>query len=104
MQRAGCTLIHVRGELDADTIHVLLEALHASDGAVVIDLHHVTFADSALVHALLDALPDRELALTGPLAPQVGRLLDATGTRSCFPMTVTLHGSVQFAGRARRAP
>ncbi|MGW4509256.1 STAS domain-containing protein [Streptomyces sp. NPDC004436] len=84
-QHHGC--IQVRGEIDFDTVHVLADALRAADGPVVIDLRHVTFADSALVHALLNALAQQqELALTGPLAPQVRRVLDATGTRSCLPV------------------
>ncbi|MER7735441.1 STAS domain-containing protein [Streptomyces erythrochromogenes] len=80
-RRAGHTRFQVRGELDLDTIHVLTEALTAADGAVVVDLGCVTFADTALVHALLAALPHHELTLTGLLTPQVSRLLDVTGIR-----------------------
>ncbi|MFJ3632776.1 STAS domain-containing protein [Streptomyces sp. NPDC090112] len=83
VKQAGCTLIHVRGELDLDTIHVLAEALTATDGPIVVDLGRVTFADTALVHALLAALPHHDLTLT----PQVHRLLDVTGTRDRFALT-----------------
>ncbi|MFI5546329.1 STAS domain-containing protein [Streptomyces sp. NPDC051815] len=86
-KQAGYTLIHVRGELDLDTIHVLAEALSATDGPVVVDLGRVTFADTALVHALLAALPHHDLTLTGTLTPQVHRLLDVTGTRDRFALT-----------------
>ncbi|MFB6695361.1 MULTISPECIES: STAS domain-containing protein [Streptomyces] len=86
-QRAGHTLIQVRGELDLDTVHVLTEALTATDGPVIVDLNHVTFADTALVHALLDALPHRQLTLTGTLTSQIRRLIDVTGTRDRFTFT-----------------
>ncbi|MFE7183449.1 STAS domain-containing protein [Streptomyces erythrochromogenes] len=45
-RRAGHTRVQVRGDLDLDTIHVLTEALTAADGAVVVDLGCVTFADT----------------------------------------------------------
>ncbi|WP_051807899.1 STAS domain-containing protein [Streptomyces sp. NRRL F-2664] len=83
----GHTRIRVRGELDIETVHVLTDALHTAQRAVVVDLGHVTFADTALLHALLDALPDHELLLAGPLPAQIRRLLDATGTRHLFTLS-----------------
>ncbi|MFF5705647.1 STAS domain-containing protein [Streptomyces sp. NPDC012794] len=87
-KRADHVLIRARGEFDYDTTDVLRDALAALDGDLaVIDLSHVTFADTALVHALLDARAERELVLTGPLPHHLQMLLDETGTRNCFVYT-----------------
>ncbi|MFE2475243.1 STAS domain-containing protein [Streptomyces sp. NPDC059389] len=72
------------GEFDADTVHVFREILAATDTAVhlVVDLTGVTFADSSLLHALLDAR--RRIVLVGPLHGRFHRLLEVTGTTCLF--------------------
>ncbi|MFK0237389.1 STAS domain-containing protein [Streptomyces vinaceus] len=82
----GHAVVCLKGEFDADTVHVVREVLAATDDALlIVDLSGVTFADASLLHALLDAR--RRLVLAGPLPDQFHRLLDLTGTGSLFAMT-----------------
>ncbi|MFE3579041.1 STAS domain-containing protein [Streptomyces vinaceus] len=78
------TVVCLSGEFDADTIHVFREVLAATDEAMqlVVDLSGVTFADSSLLHALLDAR--HRIVLAGPLPRQFHRLLDLTVTTGRF--------------------
>ncbi|MFE5767409.1 STAS domain-containing protein [Streptomyces sp. NPDC056485] len=78
------TVVCLSGEFDPDTIHVLRQVLAATDETMhlVVDLSGVTFADSSLLHALLDAR--HRIVLAGPLPHQFHRLMDLTGTRRHF--------------------
>ncbi|MFF3013875.1 hypothetical protein [Streptomyces sp. NPDC057939] len=53
------------------------------------------FADSSVLHALLDTrrshgVAEDELVVAGPLHVAVDRLFEVTGTRSAFRMTQSL--------------
>ncbi|MET9960026.1 STAS domain-containing protein [Streptomyces sp. NPDC006326] len=81
-------LIRVRGEIDLDTVHVIEDALQATtEGRTIVDLSHVGFADSALLHALLNARADHRLVLAGPLPRHLRRLFDLSNTRRYFTFT-----------------
>lgn len=83
----------VRGEVDYEDAEDFEAAWQAADQAAllttVVDLSQVTFADSMLLNALLDArrrhdTHGRRFILLGPLQPAVSRLLDLSGTREHF--------------------
>ncbi|MEU9237316.1 STAS domain-containing protein [Streptomyces subrutilus] len=76
-------MVRLSGESDAASIHVFREVLAATaEDRLIVDLTGVTFADSSLLHALLDA--HRGLILAGPLPRQLHHLLEATGTTTRF--------------------
>ncbi|MEU3032319.1 STAS domain-containing protein [Streptomyces incarnatus] len=81
-------MIVVRGETDHEDSNEFEAVWDAADRAALpvtaIDLSQVTFADSMLLYALLDArrrhaAAGRDLVLLGPLAPAVTRLLTLSG-------------------------
>lgn len=79
----GHAVVRLSGEFDADSIHVFREVLAATDGTpLVVDLTGITFADSSLLHALIEA--HGRIVLTGPLPRQFHRVLDLTGTARQF--------------------
>ncbi|MEV5357114.1 STAS domain-containing protein [Streptomyces sp. NPDC052693] len=86
-------LITVRGELDYEDAESMETAWQAADRAglptTTVDLSQVTFADSMLLNALLEArrrhsATDRDFVLLGPLQPPVSRLLALSGTLEHF--------------------
>ncbi|MEU5593311.1 STAS domain-containing protein [Streptomyces sp. NPDC020298] len=85
--------IILRGELDHDDAEDVEAAWEAAGLAAlattVVDLTQVTFADSMLLNALLEARRQhesagREFILLGPLHPSVNRLLTISGTLEHF--------------------
>ncbi|OKK22908.1 anti-anti-sigma factor [Streptomyces sp. CB00455] len=86
-------LVRLRGELDEDSAPVLAQALAeaATSGSArtVVDLSRTRFADSSILHALLEAHrahteAETALVLAGPLQTAVDRLFEVTGTRHAF--------------------
>ncbi|WP_371557736.1 STAS domain-containing protein [Streptomyces longwoodensis] len=95
-------VITVRGEVDHDDAEGFVEAWAAADRAALpttaVDLSQITFADSMLLNALLDARrrhadSDREFVLLGPLPPPVHRLLTVSGTLEHFAVADTGSGA-----------
>ncbi|MFH8798225.1 STAS domain-containing protein [Streptomyces sp. NPDC017936] len=91
-------VILIRGETDHDDVDEFEAAWDAADRAALpttaIDLSQVTFADSMLLNALLDARrrhasAGRDLVLLGPLSPAVSRLLVLSGTLEHFRIADT---------------
>ncbi|MFC8720414.1 STAS domain-containing protein [Kitasatospora sp. NPDC057198] len=88
---AGVGVVRARGELDwedaQDFVQRLTDALDRPPRLLVVDFAEVTFADSSVLHGLLDAHrrmaeAGGRLVLAGPLREPVRRLLDlasATG-------------------------
>lgn len=90
-------LVRLSGEFDADSVHVLRQALTAAcDCRMIVDCTDVAFADSALLHALLDAR--RRLILAGPLPTQPHRLFDSTGTTPLFTRTRDVQSAHRLCG------
>ncbi|GGM07117.1 hypothetical protein GCM10010129_58770 [Streptomyces fumigatiscleroticus] len=82
-------VVRVAGDIDSDSAPALaaaLEAARAADGErTVVDLSGTGFADSAILHVLLEA--DRAhrdrgglLVVAGPFQEGVRRLFEVTGT------------------------
>lgn len=91
------SLITMRGEVDHDDTDAVEAAFAEADQAApcttAVDLSQVTFADSMLLNALLDAhrrhrADGRDLILLGPLQPAITRLLSLSGT----------YGHIKIAG------
>ncbi|MFF3014944.1 STAS domain-containing protein [Streptomyces sp. NPDC057939] len=98
-RREGITVVHLHGDLDDDSAPAASRALGeaATSGAdrTVVDLSGTCFADSAILHALLQAQKAHAaaglvLVLAGPLQPVVRRLFDVTGSGRAFRMTDSL--------------
>ncbi|MFG3283293.1 STAS domain-containing protein [Streptomyces sp. NPDC048111] len=84
-------ILTVAGALDWSTTSRLVTAMQKSVNArsVTVDLSGLVWADSALLHALINTQRhlrshDTPLVLRGPLHPVLARLFDVTGTRSYF--------------------
>ncbi|MFE0775064.1 STAS domain-containing protein [Streptomyces sp. NPDC058861] len=91
-------VITMHGEMDHDDAEDVEAAWAASVEAAspmtAVDLSRVTFADSMLLNALLEArrrheADGRELVLIGPLHSAVRRLLDVSGTLDHFRVVST---------------
>ncbi|WP_256096992.1 STAS domain-containing protein [Streptomyces agglomeratus] len=84
----GTRVIVCSGEFDMETEGALRQALDTAhrDGTTltVVDLAGVSFADSSMLNTLIGAHNRQPLVLAGPLAQQVIRLLEVTGTDSFF--------------------
>ncbi|MFX4292316.1 STAS domain-containing protein [Streptomyces bohaiensis] len=92
-------LIAAAGEVDLDVAgpfeNALSEAARSLSRCTIIDLSGVTFADSTLLGALLQALDAHEetarpWAIAGPFATQVERLFSVTGTHEVLPLAADL--------------
>lgn len=86
-------VVTVSGDIDGDSAPRLVEELAAGLLAgtprTVVDLSDTTFADSAILHALLEARQAHRahgllLVLAGPFGESVERLFDVTGTAGYF--------------------
>ncbi|MFF4169535.1 STAS domain-containing protein [Streptomyces sp. NPDC001744] len=97
-QHGQVFVITVTGEMDHDDTEAVEAAWAAADEAALpmtaVDLSQVTFADSMLLNALLDArrrhaADGRELVLIGPLRSGVRLLLDISGTLDHFRIVST---------------
>ncbi|MFG2989106.1 STAS domain-containing protein [Streptomyces sp. NPDC048257] len=90
----GSRIIVCSGEFDIDTRGALDQALHAAarDGVTrtVLDMEHVSFADSSVLNTLLIAHRRQHLVLAGPLAPQIARLFEMTGVDTVLNITADL--------------
>ncbi|MEV7323306.1 STAS domain-containing protein [Streptomyces sp. NPDC093970] len=89
-------VISVRGDVDYAALEGFEQAWDAADRAAMpvtaVDLREVTFADSMLLNALIEArlrhqTSGRGLVLVGPLRPAVTRLLTVTGALRLFTVT-----------------
>lgn len=96
----GFTLVRVRGEADENSgapelAEALGAALREGKERTVVDLSETEFADSAVLHTLLDARERHEdagveLVLAGPFRTPVRRLFDVTGTAAAFAMAASV--------------
>lgn len=101
----GTTVVRLRGDLDQDSApfltRVLAEAAASGAPRTVVDLSRTRFADSSVLHALLDAhkahaAMGTALVLAGPLQVTVRRLFDVTGTGTVFHMADSLEDAVTW--------
>ncbi|MFF8382421.1 STAS domain-containing protein [Streptomyces kanasensis] len=98
-------VVRVAGEFDFDTVERLVRAFDPREGggttATVLDLSQVRFADSAFLHALLQARARHleagaRLVLAQPAACVV-RLLEVTGTAGSFILAGTVTAALSAA-------
>ncbi|MFG2606450.1 STAS domain-containing protein [Streptomyces sp. NPDC048514] len=99
--------ITVRGEVDYDECDLLraawAEADEAALPATVVDVSGVTFGDSQLLSALLEAqrrhhTSGRSFILLGPLHDSVLRLLTVSGTLGHFTVADSREAALRTAG------
>lgn len=97
--------IAVRGEVDYDECDLLQAAWDEADETAlpvtVVDLSAVTFGDSGLLNALLEArrrhsAEGRELVLLGPLHQAIRRLLTVSGTLEHFTVTESRNAALRL--------
>ena len=98
LDRPGCAVVGVRGELDLGTADLLWDALASAiadhDGPLILDLAELSFCDSAglavlvRAHNTLEERGDR-LVLARP-AVMVARILDLSGVSRAIASTKDL--------------
>ncbi|WP_327179307.1 STAS domain-containing protein [Streptomyces sp. NBC_01335] len=96
----GFALVRVRGDADENSgapelAEALGAALRMGKERTVVDLSETEFADSAVLHTLLDARARHEragvgLVLAGPFRTAVRRLFEVTGTAGAFTMATSV--------------
>lgn len=97
------TLIVAHGDIDADTLGTLGNALGAaasSQQTVIFDAGDVTFADSSLLNLLLRTHQATTLLIAAPSLP-VRRLLEITGTDQIlhlYPTTAAARATLPSSG------
>lgn len=101
----GTTVVRLLGDLDQDSAPSLAQVLSeaAASGAprTLVDLSRTRFADSSVLHALLDAhkahtARGSALVLAGPLHVAVRRLFDVTGTGAAFHIADNLEDAMTW--------
>ncbi|MFD3325008.1 STAS domain-containing protein [Streptomyces sp. NPDC058701] len=101
----GTTVVRLRGDLDQDSAplltRVLTEAAASGAPRTLVDLSRTRFADSSVLHALLNAhqahtANGTALVLTGPLQVAVRRLFDVTGTGAAFNIADNLEDAMTW--------
>ncbi|MFD8307753.1 STAS domain-containing protein [Streptomyces sp. NPDC059690] len=99
------TVVSVRGDIDVDSAPRLAEALNAAERAssarTVVDLSATEFADSAILHVLLEAQQahlarGRPLVVAGPLNESIERLFEVTGTARFFVLAPDVRSAVEM--------
>ncbi|WP_329455126.1 STAS domain-containing protein [Streptomyces sp. NBC_01497] len=107
----GVAVVRMSGGVDYENAPVLeAEIRRAGEDGVrllVADLSALEFADSTLLHVLLETQRRRRrrgtrLVIAGPLHETVGRLFDVTGTRTFFEFASTVEAAAATAGRDER--
>ena len=95
-------VVRVGGDIDHESAFQLEEALdqaqRSGSARTVVDLSETAFADSSILHILLEAQRAHRacgalMVVCGPFSDIVRRLFDVTGTEGFFVLT----GSVQAA-------
>jgi anti-anti-sigma factor len=89
----AAVVVHVIGEVDADSAHVLTssleDAMDGSRGAVIIDCARWTFVDAAGLRVLLwfarEATAQDRLPMLRNLRPSMHHLLHLSGVDAAFP-------------------
>ncbi|MFE7775262.1 STAS domain-containing protein [Streptomyces sp. NPDC057445] len=107
----GVCLVRVEGDVDVDSAEPLKQTLMCTDTrratGTVVDLSAVRFADSTMLHILLEAqrahrASGLRLVISGPLGLIVERLFDVTGTTGFFTVAPSADTALEMAGTPRR--
>lgn len=107
-RRGRAAVVRATGALDSENVAALDAELAgaaelAGQSRTVVDLSGLEFADSSVLHVLLDAqrrhrANGRQLVVCGPLGPVVDRLFSVTGTTEFFALTADVDAAVNAAG------
>ncbi|MET7361258.1 STAS domain-containing protein [Streptomyces sp. NPDC005562] len=106
-RRGRAAVVRATGALDSENVAALDGELAraaelAGQSRTVVDLSALEFADSSVLHVLLDAqrrhrAGDRQLVVCGPLRPVVDRLFGVTGTTEFFVLAEDVDTAVNAA-------
>ncbi|MGW2934795.1 STAS domain-containing protein [Streptomyces sp. NPDC055722] len=105
---AGTKVVRVSGDIDHENSPRLADALRVPDRApvsrTVVDLSCLRFADSSVLHVLLQAqrahlARGALMVVAGPLSDTVRRLFDVTGTAGYFIRTDDVHAALDLPVR-----
>lgn len=89
-----CSVVHVSGEVDLATVHILKDALDAAILAphpIIIDFAATRYVDSATIHVLLRTQERHHKTLAvAALGPTLKRIFDLTKVAEVIPLYETL--------------
>jgi anti-sigma B factor antagonist len=91
---SDCSVVHVCGEVDLATVHLLNKALDAALSAsrpIIVSFAKATYIDSAGIHALLLAKRRHQTTIAAAaLAPTLKKIFELTGIDEIIPLYDTL--------------
>ncbi|MFF0135347.1 STAS domain-containing protein [Streptomyces sp. NPDC005227] len=102
-------VVRVGGDIDYETACHLEEALDLAErvgsSRTVVDLSETTFADSSILHVLLEAQRAHRacgtpMVVCGPFSDIVRRLFDVTGTAGFFVLADSVQEALELPVRA----
>jgi anti-anti-sigma factor len=100
---AEAVVVRVHGDIGYEAAPELAAALEAAEGAppprTVVDLRATAFADSTILHVLLEAqrrhrARQRRLVLAGPFSATLARLFEVTGTAGFFVIAASVRAAL----------
>ncbi|MFG2307255.1 STAS domain-containing protein [Streptomyces sp. NPDC048566] len=98
-------VVRVGGDIDHETASHLAEALDLAErvgsSRTVVDLSETAFADSSILHVLLEAQRAHRaggtpMVVCGPFSDIVRRLFDVTGTEGFFVLVGTIQEALEL--------
>ncbi|MFE2301670.1 STAS domain-containing protein [Streptomyces sp. NPDC059445] len=98
-------VVHVGGDIDHESAFRLEEALSLAGRAgperTVVDLSGTDFADSSILHVLLEAQRAHRargtlMVICGPFSDIVRRLFDVTGTEGFFVLADSVEAALEL--------
>ncbi len=95
---SGCSVVHVFGEVDLATVHILKEALDSAIAAphpIIVDFAATRYIDSTTIHALLRAKERHHQTLAvAALGPMLRRVFRLTKVDEVIPLYDTLDAAL----------
>jgi anti-sigma B factor antagonist len=95
---SDCSVVHVCGEVDLATVHILNKALDTAIAAphpIIVDFAETNYIDSAGIHALLLAKGRHHRTLAAAaLAPVLTRIFELTAVDKVIPLYETLDAAL----------
>ena len=95
---SDCSVVHVSGEVDLATVHILNKALDTAISAphpIIVTFMRTTYIDSAGIHALLLAKRRHHTTFAAAaLAPTLRRIFELTGIDKVIPLYDTLDAAL----------
>jgi anti-anti-sigma factor len=91
---SDCSVVHVSGEVDLATVHILEDALDAAIAAphpIIVDFAATRYVDSTTIHVLLRTKErHRQTLAVAALGPTLKRIFELTKVAEVIPLYETL--------------